>query len=96
MQTIHEERIVHSDPKPVNFVLVKGSLKLIDFGIAKAIANDTMNIQHITALQPEIPKLKGNEAIVTEAWLKQMIEDASKKAIENGALDEEAIQQMAL
>ncbi|KAE9609000.1 hypothetical protein Lal_00020194 [Lupinus albus] len=45
VRTIHEERIVHSDLKPANFLLVKGSLKLIDFGIAKAIMNDTTNIQ---------------------------------------------------
>ncbi|KAL3641314.1 hypothetical protein CASFOL_016282 [Castilleja foliolosa] len=43
--TIHEERIVHSDLKPANFLLVRGSLKLIDFGIAKAIMSDTTNIQ---------------------------------------------------
>ncbi|XP_031099171.1 serine/threonine-protein kinase MPS1 isoform X2 [Ipomoea triloba] len=42
---IHEERIVHSDLKPANFLLVRGSLKLIDFGIAKAIMSDTTNIQ---------------------------------------------------
>ncbi|XP_066328623.1 serine/threonine-protein kinase MPS1-like [Miscanthus floridulus] len=45
VSTIHEERIVHSDLKPANFMLVRGSLKLIDFGIAKAIMNDTTNIQ---------------------------------------------------
>lgn len=45
VQVIHDEKIVHSDLKPANFVLVKGQLKLIDFGIAKAIANDTTNIQ---------------------------------------------------
>lgn len=45
VNVIHEERIVHSDLKPANFVLIKGVLKLIDFGIAKAIANDTTNIQ---------------------------------------------------
>ncbi|PVU95207.1 hypothetical protein BB560_005874 [Smittium megazygosporum] len=44
VQTIHEAKIVHSDLKPANFLLVKGSLKLIDFGIAKAIGNDTTNI----------------------------------------------------
>ena len=41
---IHENRIVHGDLKPANFVFVKGHLKLIDFGIAKAFNNDTTNI----------------------------------------------------
>ncbi|KAK6939827.1 Protein kinase domain [Dillenia turbinata] len=45
VNTIHEERIVHSDLKPANFLLVRGQLKLIDFGIAKAIMSDTTNIQ---------------------------------------------------
>ena len=44
VQVIHEESIVHSDLKPANFVLVKGRVKLIDFGISKAIAADTTNI----------------------------------------------------
>ena len=44
MQTIHDARIVHGDLKPANFVFVEGVLKLIDFGIAKAINNDTTNI----------------------------------------------------
>lgn len=35
---IHEERIVHSDLKPANFMSVCGTLKLIDFGIARAIS----------------------------------------------------------
>ena len=45
VRVIHDEKIVHEDLKPANFVLVKGGLKLIDFGIANAIANDTTNIQ---------------------------------------------------
>ena len=44
VDTIHEERIVHTDLKPANFLFVKGILKLIDFGIAKAISDDTTNI----------------------------------------------------
>lgn len=44
VRAVHEQKIVHSDLKPANFLLVEGSLKLIDFGIAKAIGNDTTNI----------------------------------------------------
>lgn len=42
---MHEQNIIHSDLKPANFLIVNGRLKLIDFGIAKAIPNDTMNIR---------------------------------------------------
>lgn len=44
VSVIHSLAIVHTDLKPANFVLVKGRLKLIDFGISKAIGNDTTNI----------------------------------------------------
>ena len=44
VHTIHEEMIVHGDLKPPNFLLVKGTMKLIDFGIAQAIQGDTTNI----------------------------------------------------
>ena len=44
--TIHEQKIVHSDLKPANFLFVEGALKLIDFGIAKqdTSKSDTTNI----------------------------------------------------
>jgi serine/threonine-protein kinase TTK/MPS1 len=45
VHAVHLENVVHTDLKPANFVLVKGRLKIIDFGIAKAVANDTVNIQ---------------------------------------------------
>lgn len=44
VNTIHHKNILHSDLKPANFILVKGRLKLIDFGIAKKVGDDTTNI----------------------------------------------------
>ncbi|KAF2199642.1 kinase-like protein [Delitschia confertaspora ATCC 74209] len=45
VQSVHDYDIVHSDLKPANFLLVKGRLKLIDFGIANAIDIDnTVNV----------------------------------------------------
>jgi serine/threonine-protein kinase TTK/MPS1 len=44
VQAVHEHDVVHSDLKPANFLLVKGQLKLIDFGIANAIQEDTVNV----------------------------------------------------
>jgi serine/threonine-protein kinase TTK/MPS1 len=45
VHSIHEAKIIHGDLKPANFLFVKGCLKLIDFGIARAIqSDDTTNI----------------------------------------------------
>lgn len=44
VQAIHSHRIVHGDLKPANFVFSKGKIKLIDFGIAKSVRDDTINI----------------------------------------------------
>ncbi|KAF4031044.1 Protein kinase domain [Phytophthora infestans] len=45
VDAIHQKRIIHGDLKPANFLFVNGALKLIDFGIAKTISNDTTNIE---------------------------------------------------
>ncbi|GJC87067.1 serine/threonine-protein kinase MPS1 [Colletotrichum liriopes] len=51
LQSVHQSEIVHSDLKPANFVLVKGRLKLIDFGIANAIQTDeTVNVHRETQI----------------------------------------------
>jgi serine/threonine protein kinase len=55
VQAIHEEKIVHSDLKPANFLLVAGQLKLIDFGIAKRMGDDTTNIHRDQAVPPQHP-----------------------------------------
>ena len=36
-EEVHANNIIHADIKPANFVLVKGQLKIIDFGFAMKI-----------------------------------------------------------
>lgn len=44
VKVVHDARIIHSDLKPANFILVAGQWKLIDFGISKRIACETTHI----------------------------------------------------
>ncbi|GMH40846.1 hypothetical protein BSKO_08750 [Bryopsis sp. KO-2023] len=44
VRVLHDARVIHSDLKPANFLMVKGHLKLIDFGIARPMANDSTAI----------------------------------------------------
>ncbi|MCJ1412012.1 Dual-specificity kinase, spindle pole body (SPB) duplication and spindle checkpoint function [Ptychographa xylographoides] len=62
VQAIHQHDIVHSDLKPANFLLVQGRLKLIDFGIANAIQDDTVNVHR--EQQIGTPNYMSPEALV--------------------------------
>lgn len=44
VKACHESKVIHLDLKPPNFVFVDGRLKIIDFGIAKQVGNNTTNI----------------------------------------------------
>lgn len=62
VQAVHEYDIVHADLKPANFLLVKGKLKLIDFGIADTIEDHTVNVHR--EHQVGTPNYMAPEAIV--------------------------------
>lgn len=44
LKDVHDAEIIHADLKPANFVFVRGLLKIIDFGIADSIPDNTVNI----------------------------------------------------
>ena len=50
VHAIHEQRVIHGDLKPANFLCVQGCLKLIDFGIAKQHNDETVNIARENAV----------------------------------------------
>ena len=62
VKVVHDADIVHSDLKPANFVFVKGILKIIDFGIANAVPDYTVNIYRET--QIGTPNYMAPEALV--------------------------------
>ncbi|EDO18418.1 hypothetical protein Kpol_1032p10 [Vanderwaltozyma polyspora DSM 70294] len=62
VKVVHDAGIVHSDLKPANFVFVKGILKIIDFGIANAVPDHTVNIYRET--QIGTPNYMAPEALV--------------------------------
>ncbi|GFR63015.1 ttk protein kinase [Elysia marginata] len=44
VHAMHKEGVIHSDLKPPNFILVAGVVKLIDFGIANSIQQDSTSV----------------------------------------------------
>lgn len=62
IQAVHNAGIVHSDLKPANFLFVGGILKIIDFGIANAVPDHTVNIYRHS--QIGTPNYMAPEALV--------------------------------
>lgn len=65
---IHKHGIVHADLKPVNFILVKNQIKLIDFGIASSVDPGGTSIIRdyqigtINYMAPETLRNRANDA----------------------------------
>lgn len=66
VKVVHDAGIVHSDLKPANFVFVKGILKIIDFGIANAVPDHTVNIYR--DMQIGTPNYMAPEALIAHNY----------------------------
>lgn len=77
VKVVHDAGIVHSDLKPANFVFVKGILKIIDFGIANAVPDHTVNIYRET--QIGTPNYMAPEALVAMNYTGQNDGDKSRQ-----------------
>ncbi|OHT03143.1 hypothetical protein TRFO_06804 [Tritrichomonas foetus] len=56
VQELHMNKAIHGNLRPENFLFVKGSLKLIDFGIVKEIIDDQTSFEGIG-----VQDMRGNE-----------------------------------
>lgn len=74
---VHDYDIVHSDLKPANFLLVQGRLKLIDFGIANAIQDNTVNVHR--EQQIGTPNYMSPEALIDSNAASGLPANAGKK-----------------
>lgn len=64
VQIIHNKKIIHGNLKPSNFLMVKRTLKLIDFGFAKVIENDKTSTdfyQQYSSIQYGAPESFSNK-----------------------------------
>jgi serine/threonine-protein kinase TTK/MPS1 len=52
VQIVHDHKIIHTDLKPANFVLVGGMLKIIDFGISHTIEDHTVHARRENQVSP--------------------------------------------
>ncbi|KAK9480210.1 kinase-like domain-containing protein [Lipomyces japonicus] len=82
VEAVHQHGIVHSDLKPANFLLVKGMLKIIDFGIANAVPEYTANVRRET--QNGTPNYMAPEALLDVSIMDPTAPSTGKKCMKVG------------
>lgn len=86
---VHNAKIVHCDLKPVNFLIVEGVLKIIDFGISKKILNDTTNI--VRDIQMGTVNYMSPEALQGTRDPKDFKSSNADCSVENQGISEDSI-----
>ena len=50
VEVVHSKGVVHKDLKPANFLIVKGMLKIIDFGIASQVEDGNTHVTNVNMM----------------------------------------------
>ncbi len=84
LEAAHEKGVIHRDLKPANVMIADGeSVKILDFGLAKALADDTQNVD--ASQSPTLTEAMTRPGVILGTAAYMSPEQAKGKAVDKRA-----------